>query len=75
LRRKRPHAQAYRLPAGNLFALLGFLFVVLLGSRMNRSEGIVILITTAIAIANWLWARNWQKEAARSRTEDDQAHF
>ena len=60
LRRKYPGARAYRLPAGNLFALLGVLFVALLASRMSRGEGIVLLITSAVAIANWLWARNRQ---------------
>jgi APA family basic amino acid/polyamine antiporter len=64
LRRKYPDARAFRLPAGNLFAALGLLFVVLLVSRMSRSDGIVFLATTGIAIANWLWARNRQKEVA-----------
>jgi APA family basic amino acid/polyamine antiporter len=63
LRRKYPGAQAYRLPAGNLFAGLGVLFVALLASRINSSEGIVLVITTAIAIANYLWAQYWQKAA------------
>jgi basic amino acid/polyamine antiporter, APA family len=64
LRRKHPRAHAYRLPAGNLFAVLGVLCMVLLASLMSRREGMVILVTMAIAMANWLWARNWQKEAA-----------
>jgi basic amino acid/polyamine antiporter, APA family len=64
LRRKYPDARAFRLPAGNLFTALGLLFVVLLVSRMSRSDGIVFLATTGIAIANWLWARNRQKEVA-----------
>jgi amino acid transporter len=64
LRRKYPNARAYRLPAGNLFAALGVLFVVLLASRMSRSDGIVFLATMGIAIANWLWARNWRKEVS-----------
>jgi basic amino acid/polyamine antiporter, APA family len=64
LRRKYPDAHAYRLPAGNLFAVLGVLFVVLLASRMNRGEGIAILVTMSIAIANWLWARNGRRAAA-----------
>jgi positive regulator of sigma E activity len=63
LRRKYPGARAYRLPAGNLFAVVGVFFVALLASRMSRSEGIAILVTMAIAIANWLWARRWQKAA------------
>jgi APA family basic amino acid/polyamine antiporter len=64
LRRKYPNAQAYRLPMGNLFAVFGVLFVALLASRMNRSEGIAILVTLVIAFGNWLWARNRQKELA-----------
>jgi len=62
LRRKHPSARAYRLPAGNLFAGLGVFFVMLLASRLSRTEGVVLLVTMAIAIANWLWARNRQKE-------------
>jgi basic amino acid/polyamine antiporter, APA family len=64
LRRRHASAPAYRLPAGNGFAVLGVLFVILLASRMNRDEGVVLLVTMAIAFANWLWARNMQKAAA-----------
>ena len=60
LRRKYPGARAYRLPAGTLFAVVGVFFVALLVSRMSRGGGIAILVTIAIAIANWLWARRWQ---------------
>jgi amino acid transporter len=58
LRRSHPEARAHRLPAGNGFAVLGILFVVVLATRMNRSEAAVILVTMAIAFANWLWARS-----------------
>ena len=58
LRRKRPNAHAFRLPAGNLFAFAGIIFMFALLSRINRSEAIVILVTMAIALVNWLWARN-----------------
>jgi APA family basic amino acid/polyamine antiporter len=64
LRRKYPNARAYRLPAGNLFAATGVLFVVLLASRISRGDGIIFLATMGIAFANWLWARNSQKEAS-----------
>jgi basic amino acid/polyamine antiporter, APA family len=63
-RRKQPAAHAFRLPAGNLFAGLGVLFAVLLASRLSRTESLVLLFTTAIAFANWLWARYWQKKVA-----------
>jgi amino acid transporter len=74
LRRKDPNAQADRLPGGNFFAVLGILFMILLASRMNRSEGMIILLTMAIAVANWLWARNRRQEAARLQTEGGETH-
>ena len=62
LRRKHGNAPAFRLPAGNVIAVLGILFMLALLSRAGRSEGTVILATMAIALANWLWARNRQDE-------------
>ena len=56
LRRKHPNARAFRLPAGNLFAILGVAIALVLLSRITREEGIVILATVMIAFANWLWA-------------------
>jgi len=43
LRRKCPDAAAYRLPAGNFFAVLGIIFMVVLVSRMRLGEWTVIL--------------------------------
>jgi basic amino acid/polyamine antiporter, APA family len=61
LRRKYPDAAAYRLPAGNFFAALGIIFMLVLVSRMRLGGWIVILVTMAIAFVNWLWARNRQE--------------
>jgi hypothetical protein len=58
LRRKCPDAAAYRLPAGNFFAALGIIFMLVLVSRMQLGEWTVILATMIIAFVNWLWARN-----------------
>jgi amino acid transporter len=58
LRRKRPNASAYRIPAGNFVAALGMIFMLALMSRMRRGEWIVILVTMGIAAVNWLWARH-----------------
>jgi APA family basic amino acid/polyamine antiporter len=58
LRRNRPNAPAYRLPAGNFAAGLGVIFMLLLVSRMRLGEWIVILVTMAIAFVNWIWARH-----------------
>jgi amino acid transporter len=57
LRRKRPNALAYRLPAGNLAAALGVVFMIVLVSRMRLGEWTVILVTMAIALVNWIWVR------------------
>ena len=62
LRRKQPDADAFRLPAGNLLAILGVAFMVALMTRINRDEAMILLLTTAIAFANWLWARNRPEE-------------
>ena len=55
---KYPDSRAFRLPAGNLFAAVGIAFMLALLSQINRSEAVVILVTIAIALANWLWARD-----------------
>ncbi len=62
LRRKQPEADGFRLPAGNLLAILGVIFMVALMSRINRIEWIIILSTSAIAFANWVWVRNRERE-------------
>jgi APA family basic amino acid/polyamine antiporter len=58
LRRKRPNATAYRLPAGDSVAALGVIFMLVLVSRMRLGEWTVILATMIVAFVNWLWARN-----------------
>jgi basic amino acid/polyamine antiporter, APA family len=57
LRRKHPNAPAYRLPAGDLVAGCGVVSMLVFVSRMRLGEGVVILVTMAIAFVNWLWAR------------------
>jgi len=57
LRKKQPHADAFRLPAGMLFAGGALLFTLALVSRMHRRELIVMVITSVLALVNWLWAR------------------
>lgn len=58
LRKKQPHADAFRLPFGITIAALGLLFTAVLVIRMHLGEFIVIFITAALAFVNWLWARN-----------------
>lgn len=57
LRKKQPQADAFRLPWGNLIAVLTMLFTAVLVTQMHKGELIVIASTSALAFANWLWAR------------------
>ncbi len=58
LRRKYPHGGAFRLPAGLFFTVLGLAFTGVLVAQMRRTELIVMSITFAVALLNWLWARS-----------------
>jgi len=57
LRGKFPQGSKFRLPAGLFFTVLGLAFVAVLLAQMGRTELIVMSITFAIALLNWLWAR------------------
>jgi len=56
-RRRMPQADAYRLPAGYLFAALSIAFCAVLVLRMELQHLYVLLAVTALALINWLWAR------------------
>lgn len=64
LRKKRPENDAFRLPAGMLFAGVALLFTFVLVTRMHRRELIVMVITSALAFTNWLWARRRPQQLA-----------
>lgn len=57
LRKKQPKADAFRLPAGTMFAWLGMGFAVALLTRIGRPELLILSATAALAFLNWLWAR------------------
>jgi len=57
MRKKAPGREAFHLPAGNIVAMLGIAFAVVLVTRMDMSGVIIIGITVAIALGNWFWAR------------------
>jgi len=57
LRMKRPGADAFRLPAGWVFAVLGVGFCGLLITQMGRNHLLVLLVTAAVALGNWLIVR------------------
>lgn len=57
LRIKRPGADAFRLPGGWVFAALGVAFCGLLITQMGRNHLLILLVTVAVAVGNWLLVR------------------
>jgi amino acid transporter len=64
LRRRSPSADAYRLPAGKLFAVLAMAFCAVLLVRAPLSNSWVVLVTVALATMNWFFAVSARKELA-----------
>lgn len=57
LRRTRPPQGTFRLPAGDLFAAVGFVFCLVLLTRLNGSHGLIIAAVGVIGFVNWLVVR------------------
>jgi len=57
LRRRQALADAFRLPAGTLFAVLGLAFTAALAFTMHFAELAVMAATFFIAFLNWVWLR------------------
>jgi basic amino acid/polyamine antiporter, APA family len=57
LRRRNPGAPAYRLPGGQIFAVLGIAFMAVLVTRMHRVEFAVIAAVVVVSLLNWFWSR------------------
>lgn len=57
LRIARPHAHAFRLPGGWIFAVAGMAFCLVMVAQMNMQHLQIILAVAGIALVNWLLAR------------------
>jgi APA family basic amino acid/polyamine antiporter len=57
LRRTRPAAATFRLPAGDVFAGIGFIFCAVLLTRLNADHGRIIAVVGLLAFVNWLIVR------------------
>jgi len=57
LRKQRPEASAFRLPAGRFFAGLGVLICLLLLTRVELTSSLILLCTILVAFLNWIWVR------------------
>jgi amino acid transporter len=55
LRRKNPEGASamFRLPAGNFFAALGVILCVILITRVDFGQSLILVATIALALANW----------------------
>lgn len=64
LRRRDPHADAYRLPAGKVFAAMAILFCGVLLLRAPLRDSWVVLVTASLAAGNWFVAARKRKASA-----------
>jgi APA family basic amino acid/polyamine antiporter len=58
LRKRKPSADAFRLPAGPVLAIVAILFCIVLLVRAPLSNSTAVLATSAAAAVNWALVRN-----------------
>jgi len=56
LRRLNPTADALRIPCGRTVAAIGMTVAILLLTQLDVGRLALMLVTMALAAANWLWA-------------------
>lgn len=66
LRRRKDAPAQFAVPFPHLFAGLGLLFSTALATQIGSSELLVMTVTTAIALANWLVVRKRTEPATAS---------
>jgi amino acid transporter len=57
LRRKQPLAAGFRLPGGQVLAVLGVGIAAALATQVDLSKSLILAATVGAALLNWLWAR------------------
>jgi hypothetical protein len=67
LRRNNPQAQALRMPWGNALAVIGILICVLLLSRLQFRQVLLMGVTALLAAANWWWATHRASAALQNQ--------
>ncbi|MCS7157742.1 MAG: amino acid permease [Blastocatellia bacterium] len=65
LRQKGHEEPAFRLPYGPFLAVLALAFSLILVTRMGRGEVIVLILTSVLALANWLWRTQRERRRAQ----------
>jgi amino acid transporter len=68
LRRKRPQADRWRAPAGNLLAVIGIVYCAGLAVRMNATHATLMAAVAIIGTANWLVVRSHPPPTSEIKT-------
>lgn len=55
LRKKKPYADAFRLPEVMFFVVLALLFTAALVTKIHRGGLTILGVTFALGVLNWLW--------------------
>lgn len=58
LRRKQPEGALFRLPAGTFFAVVGVILCLILVTRVDFGQSLILLGTIALALLNWIAVKN-----------------
>jgi amino acid transporter len=64
LRRLQPDADALRLPAGPVLAVVGTAMSVVLMTQLERRQVLLMGVTALLALGNWAWARRAERAPA-----------
>jgi len=67
LRRKQPDGAMFRLPAGSFFAVLGVLICVVLVTRVDFGQSLILVATIALAFVNWAVVARGNSARLKSR--------
>jgi len=57
LRRKQPDGAAFRLPGGDVLAIVGVAICVVLVTQVDFGQLLILAVTVAIGVVNWLLVR------------------
>jgi amino acid transporter len=55
LRQKRPGEALFHLPGGRVFAVLGLTICVVLLTRVDLTQSVILIATIGVALVNWVW--------------------
>jgi amino acid transporter len=65
LRKKRPGGAMFRLPGGQFFAVLGVGICLVLLTRVDLTESVILVATIMVALLNWVWVRRKTAKAGQ----------